>query len=256
VPRLSPLTIALTAALILVVAVGGGGLWYLFLRSAGPAPVSLATMPPGTTASSDPAPVGSLGAAGSPAAASTGNLSGTWTIDRSIGSFTDFTDSFVGYRVQEQLASIGANTAVGRTPDVTGSVTLGGSTVTAVDISANLTTLQSDNQQRDGQLVNQGIQTGQFPTATFKLTSPIDLGSVPAEGVTINATATGDLTLHGVTKSVQVAVQARLSGGIVTVTGSMTIVFADFGIQGPSSFHVLSVDDHGIMEFQLQLRHG
>jgi polyisoprenoid-binding protein YceI len=256
VRRLSPLTIALAGALILVVAVGGGGLWYLFLRGSGPAPVSLATLPPGTTTSSDPAPVGSLGAAGSPAAGSNGDLSGTWTIDPSIGSFSDFTDSFVGYRVQEQLASIGANTAVGRTPDVTGSVTLNGSTITAVDISANLTTLQSDDQQRDGQLVNQGIQTGQFPTATFKLTSPIDLGSVPAEGVTLTATATGDLTLHGVTKSVQVAVQARLSGGIVTVAGSLTIVFADFGIQRPSSFHVLSIDDHGIMEFQLQLRHG
>lgn len=254
--RLSPLTIALAAALILVVAIGGGGLWYLFLRGSGPAPVSLATLPPGATTSSDPAPVGSLGSTGSPAAGSSADLSGTWTIDPTIGSFSDFTDSFVGYRVQEQLASIGANTAVGRTPDVTGSVTLSGSTITAVDISANLTTLQSDDQQRDGQLVNQGIQTGQFPTATFKLTAPIDLGAVPAEGATINASATGDLTLHGVTKSVQVTVQARLAGGIVTVTGSMTMVFADFGIQRPSSFHVLSIDDHGIMEFQLQLRQG
>src|SRR5437773_8359159 len=165
--RLSPLTLGLAAALILVVAIGGGGLWYLFLRDAGPAPVSLATLPPGTTSSSDPAPVGSLGTADSPAAGSPGDLSGTWTIDPSIGSFSDFSDSFVGYRVQEQLASIGANTAVGRTPAVTGSMTISGTTVTAAEFTADLTNLQSDDDRRDGTLRRQGIQTSQFPNATF-----------------------------------------------------------------------------------------
>ena len=52
---------------------------------------------------------------------------------------------WAGYRVEEELASIGGNTAVGRTPDVTGTMTVAGDEVTAVDVEVDLTTLQSDS---------------------------------------------------------------------------------------------------------------
>jgi polyisoprenoid-binding protein YceI len=168
-----------------------------------------------------------------------------------VGSFTDFSGSFVGYRVQEELASIGAQEAVGRTPDVTGSLTIAGTTITTVDVTADLTTLQSDDDRRDGQLRRQGIETGIFPTSTFRLTTPIELGSLPAEGETISVTATGELTLHGETRTVEVPLQARLSGGVISVTGSIPITFADFGIERPTSMLVLSIADEGTMEFQL-----
>ena len=42
----------------------------------------------------------------------------------------------------------------------------------------------------------------------------------------------------------------------MTVTGSTDIVFADYGIARPNSFMVLSIADHGTMEFQLQLTKG
>ena len=106
-------------------------------------------------------------------------------------------------------------------------------------------------QRRDGQLRNQGIQTSQFPNATFKLTSPIDFGSVPADGQAVTVNATGDFTLHGVTKSIQIPLQAKRSGDEIVVTGSMTIQFSDYDIQKPNSFAVLSIEDSGIMEFQL-----
>src|SRR6185369_3825462 len=111
--------------------------------------------------------------------------------------------------------------------------------------------LQSDDQRRDGQLRNQAIETSQFPTATFTLSQPIDLGSVPADGASFDVTATGDLKLHGVTKSISIPLHAVLSGDVVTVTGSVEIQFADFSIQRPSSFFVLSIEDHGILELQL-----
>ncbi len=154
-------------------------------------------------------------------------------MDTSIGSFSDFTDSFVGYRVQEQLASIGANTAVGRTPKVSGSLTVTGTQVTAATITADLTALQSDDDRRDGQLARQGIQTSQFPTATFTLTSPIELGTVPADGQEISVTASGTLTLHGVTKDVQIPLTAKLSSDTIVITGSLPIVFADCGRSPP-----------------------
>jgi polyisoprenoid-binding protein YceI len=125
--------------------------------------------------------------------------------------------------------------------------------VTAVEMTADLTTLQSDDDRRDGQLRRQALETGAFPMATFTLTQPIELAAVPAEGEVVSATATGDLTLHGQTRSVEIPIQAVLSGDTVTVTGSIEIVFADYGISQPNSFMVLSIDDSGIMELQLQL---
>ena len=158
--------------------------------------------------------------------------------------------------MQEQLATIGANTAVGRTPNVTGTMTVQGTNVTAADFTADLTSLQSDDDRRDGQLRRQGIQTAQFPNATFKLTSPIDFGSIPPDGQSVSVTATGDFTLHGVTKSVQIPLEAKRSGDVIVVTGSLPILFSDYGVTRPNSFAVLSIDDHGTMEFQLLFTRG
>jgi polyisoprenoid-binding protein YceI len=259
----------LAIALVAVLVVAGGGIWYLFLRPAGPAPVSLGSSTPATAAptaaatqaagasaapSTDPA--STAAAPGASAAAGTDGIAGIWTTDPSVGSFADFTGSFVGYRVKETLASIGATEAVGRTPDVTGSVTIEGTSITAAEFIADLTGLKSDDDRRDGQLRRQALETGQFPQASFTLTAPVDLGSVPAEGATVDVTVMGDLTLHGVTRSVQIPLQARLAGGVVTVAGSLPIAFADYSITPPSSMIVLSVEDKGILELQLQLTKG
>src|SRR5207237_3741467 len=119
---------------------------------------------------------------------------------------------FVGYRVQEQLAGIGASTAVGRTPNVSGTLTLSGTTVTAVEVTANLFTLQSDDDRRDGQLRRQALETSQYPNATFKLTQPIELGSLPADGATLSESAQGELTLHGVRRPISVELKAARPG--------------------------------------------
>jgi polyisoprenoid-binding protein YceI len=199
--------------------------------------VSAAATAP-STASSSSAPLG-------------GGIDGTWNVDTSIGSFSDFSDSFVGYRVQEQLAGIGGNTAVGRTPAVSGSLTIVGTKVTAATIEADLTGLKSDDNRRDGQLSRHGLETSTYPTATFSLSSPIDLGSVPADRTEISVTAAGKLTLHGQPKDVQIPLMAKLSGSTIVVTGSLEIAFADYGMSKPNSFAVLSIADIGTLELQL-----
>ena len=241
------------AALVVLVAVAAGT-WYLFLRASAPAEVGLGAEPIATaspsaapTADASATPDATPDAANIPAAPD-----GTWTVDSSIGSFSDFSGSFVGYRVQEELVGIGASTAVGRTPDVTGSLTLDASTITEASFEADLTTLQSDSGMRDGQLGRQGLETDTYPTATFVLAEPIELGAVPAEGETIQATALGDLTLHGATQRVEIPVEARLANGVVTVVGSLPIAFGDYGMAAPESMRVLSIDENGTMEFQLQ----
>ena len=251
--------IVVIGVVVLALAIAGAaGLWYLFFRPAGPAPVSLGSLPavtasPGATGTATAAgadPSTDPAASDDPAAtAAAGGIAGSWTVDSSIGSGD--TGTFVGYRVQETLATVGAQEAVGRTSNVTGTMTIDGTTITAVDITADLTTLQSDEANRDRQLQRQGIETGTYPTATFSLTQPIDLGSVPAEGQVVDATATGNLTLHGVTKEVQIPLQARIDGEVITVVGSLPIQFADYNITSPQGMIVLSIEDHGTLELQL-----
>jgi polyisoprenoid-binding protein YceI len=256
------LVVALGAVVVALLAGGAMGFSYLFLREPAPAAVGLSSASASPAASANSAAATASAATASTAAGAAGSsttaagLDGTWNVDPAIGSFSDFSGTFVGYRVDEELANVGAATAVGRTPDVTGSLTLDGASIKAVEITADLSTLKSDKSQRDGQLRRQALETGTFPTATFSLTQPIDLGSVPTDGVVVQATGTGDLTIHGVTKSVQIPVEARLSGNVVTVTGSIDIAFADYSIDRPVSFAVLTIADHGTMEFQLHLTKG
>jgi polyisoprenoid-binding protein YceI len=220
------------------IAVGGYGVWYLFLRPPGPAAV-------GGSASLAPIPTTVVTASGVAR-----DFDGTWTVDPSIGSFDDFSGSFVGYRVEEQLAGIGTNTAVGRTPDVSGTMTIAGNRVTEATIMADLTTLESDDDRRDGQLRRQGIETGRYPTARFTLSEPIS-GTIPAEAVEVEVEATGALTLHGVTREITIPLKAKWAGDVIVIAGSTEIRFADYDITPPSSFVVLSIEDHGTLELQL-----
>jgi polyisoprenoid-binding protein YceI len=260
--RPSWLRLFLIVVAVAVLAAAAAGAWYLFLRPPAPAEVALADVPtaaPTDDATEAPAsvtPAAASSAAPAASAAVAVGLDGTWTVDPSIGSFDDFSGSFVGYRVTEELVGIGTSTAVGRTPDVTGSLTLAGSTITDATFEADLTTLQSDSGMRDGQLGRQGLETDTYPTATFVLAEPIELEAVPADGATIKATAVGDLTLHGVTKRVEIPLEARLANGVVTVVGSLPVVFGDYGMTAPESMRVLSIDDNGTMEFQLQFTQG
>jgi polyisoprenoid-binding protein YceI len=78
---------------------------------------------------------------------------------------------------------------------------------------------------------------------------------VPPEGQAVTASATGDLTLHGTTKSVTFDVQAQLKDGTIQVNGTIPIVFADYGIPNPT-FGPASTEDHGVLEFLLVFTKG
>jgi polyisoprenoid-binding protein YceI len=158
--------------------------------------------------------------------------------------------SVVGYRVNEVLAGQN-NVAVGRTNSVTGSMTVGGSSVTAAAFTAQMADVHSDQSQRDGQFDGRIMDVARYPTATFTLTSPISLAATPATGVTVHATATGQLMLHGQTRTVTFPVSARYSGTSIDVNGSIPITFADYGIDNPSFGSFVTTDNHGILEFLL-----
>ncbi|HZQ79106.1 MAG TPA: YceI family protein [Acidimicrobiia bacterium] len=163
------------------------------------------------------------------------------------GPWTATSGSQAGYRVNEVL--FGQSTeAVGRTSNVDGALTIAGTKIDTADISVDLASVSSDKSQRDNQFRGRIMDVRDYPTATFKLTQPIDLGTLPADGVTVNVPATGQLTLHGTTKTVTTTIAAKRTGGTIEVNGTIPVVFADYGIPNPT-FGPASTDDHGLIEF-------
>jgi polyisoprenoid-binding protein YceI len=221
----------LVLGLVVVVALGVAG-WYFFLKT-DPAPRAAIKLTPVVTNSTVAGQSGS-------------GADGTWTVKPGD------TQNFVGYRVTEKLfANISETTATGRTDNVTASMTIDGTTVKDVTVTADLRDLQSDNSFRDGRIQSEGLESDKFPQAKFVLTQPITLSAAPAAGETVKTQATGEFTLHGVTKTVTIALDGRWDGKQVQVVGSMPIVFSDYGITAPTAPAVASVDDHGEMELQL-----
>ena len=173
-------------------------------------------------------------------------LVGAWTLS---GQGT----SFVGYRIGEELANIGTTTAVGRTSDIEATLEFDGVMITSVTIVADLRTLTSDQSFRDGALRTRGIESDTYPFATFVLVQPIPIATLPAGEETLSVTVDGTLDLHGVTNPVSIDLQGQLVDGLVVVVGSTEIALADYDIEPPTGFRVLSIDDVGIMEFQIVL---
>jgi polyisoprenoid-binding protein YceI len=223
----------LAGVLVLAVVIVGGLVTIHLVEGGSKAKLALPTVtttvaPAGSTASNGPVVV-----------------DGVWNIA---------SGSTAGYRIQENLFGV-SNTAVGRTSAVTGSFTISGTTVTAGNFSVDLTKVTSDRSERDGQFQGRIMDTADFPTATFKLTSPIDLTTLPLNGVQLTKSATGDLMLHGVTKSVTFTLTAQRNGSQIQVAGSVPITFSDYNIANPSGGPA-TTGNTGSMEFLLNFTHA
>ncbi len=154
-----------------------------------------------------------------------------------------------GYRVEEVLAGVNT-TAVGRSNEIEGLLTIDGTSATVVDITVQIENITSDRSQRDGQFRGRIMNADEFPTAEFRLTEPIDFSEIPVGDEQVTATATGELTLRGVTNPVTFDVTAQTTGGRIGVLGSIPVVFEDYGIDNPS-FGSVRTEDVGLVEFVL-----
>ena len=218
--------IVVTALVIVVV---GPFVYFHFIQGKAPAKLSLATTAvPTTVAGTVDAP-----------------LAGTWKI---AGSST------VRYRVKETLFGQSA-TAVGSTTKVTGSMTVAGTNMTKAAFTVDMTTVTSPRSQRDEQFQGRIMDTSQYPTGTFTLTSPVSLAPVPKDGVTATYSAKGNLMLHGTTKDATLTITARRVGNVIQVQGDTPITFSDYNIDNPSGGPA-SVGNSGTLEFVLQFQPG
>jgi len=239
---------SILAVVAIVAIVAGGYLAYdNVLRGDDVAPLALPSTAPSAAATSAPSASTAEAASTAPsAAAGDGAVAGTWTVT---------SGSEAGYRVREQLANLPAESdAIGRTSDVTGSITVvdagDGAQLTAGDIAIDTTTIASDESRRDNRMRSEGLQTDQFPTATFTLTQPVDVPATAVAGTATDVTLVGDLTLHGVTKSVEIPAQAVLANGQIQVAGSLSFPLSDFQITAPNvGGFIVSIADEGALEF-------
>lgn len=243
--------IVFISVIVLVLGIAGGYAYLLWAKDDAPAALGTTdldqalTTPPATgepAATAAPASTGTAETTASTVSTADAGVDGVWTISP---------DSTLGYRVQEVLGGVDTEGA-GRTNQVTGELTITGTQVTAVEFTVDMASVTSDSDRRDGQFRTRIMSTDEFPTSTFVLTSPIDIGAVPAEGATVEATATGDLTLRGVTNSVTFPVQAKLDNGRIGVLGTIPVRFSDYGIPDPSNAFA-TVKDNGTLEFVLVL---
>jgi polyisoprenoid-binding protein YceI len=164
--------------------------------------------------------------------------------------------AYVGYRIKELFGdAVLKHEVVGRTPAVTGGLTVVGGRVTSAVVTADVTKLASDRAARDTYILDNGLQSSKFPTARFTLVKPIAPGAPVTKGAAIHSQASGTLLLHGVTRPMTVAVTACWNGPTINVVGTAPIVLRDYGITPPHTV-IADVDSHGSIELDLEFAPG
>ena len=180
---------------------------------------------------------------------STTTIAPASTID---GEWKVVAESIVGYRVKETI--VGQKTeGVGRTSEITGSLTIADQKVLNAEFTVDMTTLVSDSTRRDRQVNTRILDTVNFPTATFTLKEPITLTPEALAGSDFSVDTTGTLTLRGVTKDIDLTLIARLVDDVIEVNGSIQIVFTDWSIPDPSISSIIVVD-RGLLEFLVRFK--
>ncbi len=93
-------------------------------------------------------------------------------------------------------------------------------------------------------LQTRAIQTARYPRARFTPTGPVALSPRATR-------ATGTLELHGRRAPVAVSVAAQPVGDHLELAGRAEVVFRDFAVRPQSVAGLVTVRDHGILEFRL-----
>jgi polyisoprenoid-binding protein YceI len=164
----------------------------------------------------------------------------------------DASQSEARYTAHEELAGVGANTAIGSTNTIQGAFLFDadGNPIPCSTIYVDVRTFESDSSKRDNFLRGNTLQSDQFPLAEFVVTSIEDF-TTPADGEEATFTLVGNFTLHGVTKAMAWTATASRDGDTLTGTAKTQFDMADFAIEKPIVGSVLSIEDTIQLEIDL-----
>lgn len=216
------------AAVVVVVGLIAGGPW-VYARLLAPQPADpLMLTAPVTEPTGEPVD-GPL------------DVDGTWRVSEG---------SQAGYRLHEVLSGQPV-TVVGRTTAVNGTLTVAGSVLTDAEITVDVASVSTDESARDAYF-RRALDTTTHPVATFTLTEPVDVSGLGSSDRPVSVAANGTLTLHGVSRPVTVALEARWVPGGIEVAGTVPITLADHGLPAPD-LRFVTVEPAGTVEMLLTL---
>lgn len=163
------------------------------------------------------------------------------------------------YRVTEQLARLSYPIdAVGYTEDVSGSIYIDATGQPTLEslLTIDLSKLKSDESRRDNYLRGNALETDKFPQAFFlvnelKNLDMSDLTNLNSNDIEFQMS--GDLTIHGVTKSKTWDVVAKSELGSIKGNASISFPFSDFDIDIPKLFFIISVEDKITLELDFDV---
>lgn len=177
-----------------------------------------------------------------PAAPSHARMAGGAT--RLAGLWHAGTQSIAGFRVPTDALGY-QQTVVGRTRQIQGSVAIVGTVVATASFTVDVYSTKTSAS------AHTLMDVRAYPTARFVLRRPMHLDGLLASGTIRRYAATGELTLHGATRPVSLAVSAELRGRTLYVLADVPIVLSDWHIKAP-----FGVENHGTIEVLLGLTQG
>lgn len=139
----------------------------------------------------------------------------------------DSVHSQIGFAAKHLMVS----TVKGSFSDYTGTIQfdVADPLVISAEATIQVGSINTQNEKRDGHLKSPDFfDAANFPTITFKSTSVTKSGD--------NYTITGDLTMHGVTKSISIPctiagpIKGMQGDDVIGLSGQMTINRQDFGV--------------------------
>lgn len=176
------------------------------------------------------------------------DLDGNWEVVK--GNPSNYTS--VGFTFAEILPAEQTVTS-GSTNDVSGQAEISDSTVDSALITVNMDELTTDKQVRDENMKTKLFETAKYPEATFELTEPVDISSLPEDGSLGDVELTGDLTIKGETKSVTETFQAVRDGETILLGGNIPINRLDFNVITPDMI-AAKIDEEGTIDIRLTMK--
>ncbi|KAB3523531.1 YceI family protein [Corynebacterium zhongnanshanii] len=192
----------------------------------------------------------SISTGGDPA---TTDMNGSWVIIPG----QDANQSQVGYTFHEVLPA-GAKETSGRADNhkeqnIKGHVTVHDDVLTEAVVSVRVDGISSDVEKRDINVRKKILETQEFPEASFTLTDPVDVSSLPKDGTTGEIAATGDLYIHGQTKQVTATFKVLRTGDNVVLSANIPFNRLDFGVKTPE-FVAAKIEEQGTLDVLLVLQ--
>ncbi len=163
------------------------------------------------------------------------------------------------YRLDEARSSVRfdakafMHVVVGKTSKIHGTIRLGDLerfTDAEACIRIDAATLDTGNGSRDGIMRDAHLETAKFPTIEFALKQ---IEPVKHQAGSWEVTARGTLSLHGISREIQVPVRGRQAEDTVQLTGQIPLKMTDYRIPIPK-FLLLTVEDQVVVSFDVTAR--